>query len=542
MSTTTAGQLKEGLTKSGNRELLERWASQPVFTMFARYPDGTDKPAPVGEEPELLMVFYLEPGAAEAVAAESSSPEDGIEFYARQVELWDLARAARFYQCPLYWPEQELILSSAQLEVLGNTALVKDAIGTRRYTLITVLPLEGPAAAAGQPALLQRWAWLKEDDQAVDQEVEGKAHRILFDDRMNWGSDQGMPELPDDAVARSVLTPSEQQAFDRWAQPMLGLAHQPSLERKLPEGIQPLPGSPVPVSGLQSLAAMDELVQAFLLPGHQNLKLEVFDSALAPSDEATGEPEAGDAPARFRHFRAVYLAQGASAPMALCEDSLLIDELENLPLALPETPGLHPMPEALRARLLRYLAWELLHASRYADGVPFLMLGRMAGFLTAMPDNSGEPFYAQPDDPRYPYLARMTCGPAKVPVIVIGEQDGDRVCVPVGNQSLPEADVPEDLPMGDEMVLDGELNIWGHAGMLRVPAGWLDCPEQWYSGTRLAAPWVVEQVRSGLYLMDFVTSEGGAKDKKVESAIGTVVTVSMIAFALFVLLLNLTGG
>ena len=162
---------------------------------------------------------------------------------------------------------------------------------------------------------------------------------------------------------------------------------------------------------------------------------------------------------------------------------------------IPLKPGRYPLPEGVYAHLVRQLALALIWADKLRDISPGFLVTELPEMLFCpryvVPGDDKADYYVDRQDNRFPALARFSCPGAgdrvmECPVLVLGEQGGDYLCMALASMHLESAD---DLAVLDELQLvhpdyfDDEVvefSLTVGSELARVPARYIDQPASWY--------------------------------------------------------------
>ncbi|TGN39952.1 hypothetical protein [Marinobacter confluentis] len=466
MTKPDPARLRKALEQNDKKELLNVWADQPFLALFGQDQDGVERPISVFLGSYLAIVMVLDEDKEQHLI-DSVKADPDVKTFVRKVPLSELARLAYSDGATLALTGESILFHHSSLVLLGYTALLENEKGQTTYCKIKTFPLEGSANMDLAPGCVQRWTFTSDSS-------EERTPRVIFDDSLDWQSNPYLPALPDDAVPASGLTAQERAVFDRRAKPSLDDV--PAPLDVIDDGTWPAPSPLLPEDYLTGPRQIHAMLEAFLFPIAKRLKLSV-----QADDEKSVRFE-------IQYLDEVETASGASiTPLTLYSESLAPEELAALPFSLPADPGLHPFPSALKALFKRHLAWCLFAESRQIDGSFSFIAGPLRNLLSALPDNSDTRFVCNPEDQRFPYLARFRSEGQEVPVLVLGMQGDQCVCNPLEDQ-----------------VLNDEMTLWKLSGAFVLPVSGLDCPAHWYTGVRLSARYMLSDARKAVSMLGLV--------------------------------------
>lgn len=162
---------------------------------------------------------------------------------------------------------------------------------------------------------------------------------------------------------------------------------------------------------------------------------------------------------------------------------------------IPLKPGRYPLPAGMYAHLVRQLALALIWADKLRDISPGFLATEIPEMLFCpryvVPGDDKADYYVDRQGNRFPLLARFSCPGAgdrvmECPVLVVGQQGDDYMCVSMDSMPLDSTD---DLAVLDELQLvhpeyyEHEVpsfSLTGGYGVARIPARYIDQPESWY--------------------------------------------------------------
>lgn len=494
---TNASVLKRALRSDNPKLLMRDWAQRSFYALFTRDDQGWESAACVPFGRELAILVTLEKDEADGLI-ESLVSTDSAQLFVKSLPLWELARFAHSQNSTLAWAKEDLVFDQQALELLGYKALITKADGAETLVTIQVVRLEGGDEKSLVAGDLQWWS--------PGPGTEPAERVLVYDDSRYQQDDAWAPVLPDNSQPVSSLSEEELTVFERWAKPCLPLDFGTSDEVGAGAELEISPNEWLPEGCLDGPGKLYSLLDRVIFPEKRNFKLEVEPQTLVQDDEA------GDSsPLHFLKMRFLYLSQasegGRITPLCVATASFTQNELAALPFPLPTAPGMHPVPDYLLGLLKRQLAWGLFATSRRVDGGSPLLDGLTRNLLVAPPDNADELFVCDPDDKRFPFLAAFECKETLVPVMVLGKQDDNLVCNPLLDLDVPEAQVPEGLPLREDLILDGTMSLWALSGSILIPEKLIRCPEGWYKGVRVSAGKVLLDMNRNMHLIAYAMSD-----------------------------------
>jgi hypothetical protein len=525
--------LRGALDAKDERRLLKYWPEQQFFFIASRQPNGIEKPISVKFNGLTVLPFSRNRNEVEELIATLDATAAFTPPYPRKGTLQELARVAFYEDCGMIWVGEKILLEGLAPAVFATTSLLIGPDGSEQYYEVTPVPLEGNIPGALQPGSVQQWSITCHPEPTTpDQES-----KFIYDDRIDWLGNPALPMLFCDAVPRSALPKDQSAIFDRWLGPILGTEPEMPLNLDTTDAGAVETESPVPSAYLGSHQAMHTLVKRYLFPDLNNLKLEISMLNAAPGSDNEDPKDSGGS----LQLRILLVpAQGAmllTEPVKLYEETLTQEQLEAMPWKLPRSPGTHPFPEALRKYFIRYISWDLLQASRQLGSL-YLLQSSVRNLISAWPDNSISPCFTQPDDERFPFLARFLCGnagvPKDVPVIVVARLNDNYVCNPLIDIEIPAVDVPANMPDRDKLVRGGCMNIWRLSCSLLVPTEHIDFPEAWYTGVRVAATRMVRTTHFSLELLAYNPEKPRQRNVNNSSDPGFDKMIKWIGFGIIV--------
>lgn len=494
---TNASVLRRALRSDNPKLLMRDWAQRSFYALFTRDEQGSESAACVPFGRELAILVTLEKDETDGLI-ESLVSSDSAQLFVKSLPLWELARFAHSQNSTLAWAKEDLVFDQQALELLGYKALVTKADGTEALVTIQVVRLEGGDENSLVTGDLQWWS--------QDSGTESAERMLVYDDARYQQDGGWAPVLPDNIRPVSSLSAEERTVFERWARPELPLDFGTTDESDAAVGTEIDPNEWLSEDCLEGPCKLYNLLDRVIFPEKRNFKLE-----LEPENPVMDEKAGDSSPARLLKLRFLYLSQNSEGdritPLLIAEATLSQNDLTVLPFQLPTAPGMHPVPDCLLGLLKRRLAWGQFAMSRQVDDPSILLDGLMRNLLIALPDNGDELFVCDPKDKNFPFLAAFECKETLVPVMVLGKQDSNLVCNPLIDLQVPEAQVPEGLPLREDLVIGGTMSLWALSGSILIPEPLIQCPEGWYKGVRVFAGQVLLDMSRGMHLMAYAMND-----------------------------------
>lgn len=481
MTTPNPSQLRKALDQNDKQQLLSVWAGQTFWALFGEDEHGIERPISVvlGEQLAVL-VAQDEEKSKTLINAVDSDPN--VRTFVKSAPLSEMARLAYSDGGTLMMIGESILFPPSSLLLLGYTALFESDKEEPVYWRIKTFPFEGDGGADMAPGCVQRWSLLSG-------RKANKAPRIIFDDSLDWRHNPNLLKLPSKAVPASSLSEQERAVFKSRALPSLEDVPVP-INTADDDGMGFVASRAMPDKYLAGPKRLLTQVEEFLFPVAKRLKLDV-----QLTDESSIRFD-------FQYLDEEYTINGVRiTPVSLYKESLAVQELGHLSYRLPTEPGLHPVPAPLKGLLKRYLAWGMFSESRRLDGGFNLLGGQLRNLISAFPDNSDKPFYCDPGDQRFPYLARFRCAGQSIPVLVLGQQGDNYVCNAMEYAEIADNLVPEDIPFREGLISNGNMKLWELSGSVLLPSRYLDCPASWYEGVRLSARWMLADTRKCIVML-----------------------------------------
>ncbi|MFL1468206.1 hypothetical protein [Marinobacter sp. HN1S83] len=483
--------LRKALDENDKKHLLGVWAEQPFFALFCPDQDGVERPISVLFGDEVALLISLTEDQATNLISSVDSGDFGKPTV-KAVPLWELARLAYSDGGTLALVSESILFQRSTLLLLGYTVLLESGKGEPTYCRIKTISLEGEAGVDMAPGCVQQWSF-------TSGTKADKAPRLIFDDSLDWHQNPYLPRLPGEAEPASTLSAQERAVFDSRARPSFTNVSPPKKTANVGDGREPATNQALPDEYLSGPTQIYSLVEEYLFPVAKRLKLEVrpIGTDLTQFD--------------IQYLDEAYTINGIRiTPVSLYKESIRIDQLGDLPCQLPSAPGLHPVPGALKGQFNRYLAWGMFAESLRFDGSFNFLGGQLRNLLCATPDNGDTPFFCNPEDRRFPYLARFNCAGKAVPVMVLGAQGDHYVCNPLECAEIPEEQVPVDMPRREDLIVNGFMRLWELSGSVLLPTDYLDCPERLYKGVHLSARYMLSDARTEIAMLSHALKGGRA--------------------------------
>lgn len=446
-----------------------------LWTAAQRDGEGALIPTVFASPSGSLVLAGHDPGCLRK-RAQQLNPD--VELETMQASLEDLAQIVAYVHGQLLWVDGELrILLPAELcYLLRNSGLLSDPHGSPAIYSGEVVPLADEAGDRSQlTGRLQRWDCPQDTlVTAENSDLSSRSPVIwVYDDELDWSP----IALPDGARPRSELCTNGQQLFTR----ILVDAKPPASAQAGPYIRSPL----VPASLLGYFNRLYAEVEQLIPPADQ-LQLKL-----------TTATEAGETDTRLADCLLLDIVWPAGEGHLNCITSAwyLPSELQRCH-ELPSETGTHPMPQALRGRLVRHVSWALFHQSQRFEACHSKLMHSLPGFNRLKLSNSDDVFYPDSHDNRFPFLARANIASRELAVLIHGRIRSNFVCQPLDEMELPASEVPPQIPRWQDLVCPEEQTIllWQY-DLVLLPATMVDFPPRWYQGVRLQERYLVYLLR-----------------------------------------------
>ncbi|WP_029654524.1 hypothetical protein [Marinobacter daepoensis] len=534
LSVPTAAEFTETLNRGDHLKLIRDWADVVFHTVFVRKHPGLELPALHSVEGH--QSFMASPDANAILRAlDDFAIPDGADVFIKSEPLRELARNAYMLGAWLTWPGAGIVMNRSLMELLGMNALIPVRGGQERLYQAQVYSVQGESRE-GRSADVRSQAW-KVSGVSVETGLTLTDEFLVYDDGkfLLFDVDGGAVPAPRLRM-RSQLDSDEKVLFDTWDRPVydfeaLTRGEEDAVDDPAHDTYVPYP-SLLDEALLKSFRELERAVNNEIMPDSSRLQLEVS------KDEVFAEVEAPGADCldrvEGRKFWIVFedhpdwcLWLGGGG-LALTDYS---DEVW-----LPGSTGRHEVPEPLRLKVVRAIAWTLFWKGREPGTRVSLFPGQFGGLRPFRPDNLDRIFHPSLEDTRFPVLASMPCSTKQVPVLVHGEVPEGYVIEVLEQLKVPASDLPRGIPRRDSLLLNGAVHFCSMCGPIVIPKAAVEFPDEWYTGIRTSNTQLIS---------DFKTYLGGssqgkpAPDKDPDSP-GAVIGICLGVIALvlmFVLVL-----
>lgn len=208
--------------------------------------------------------------------------------------------------------------------------------------------------------------------------------------------------------------------------------------------------------------------------------------------------------------------------------------------ALPSKIGDHPASCKLRERIVTHLTWSLFrHGSSF---MPALFDTILIGVLPGVIANRDMPFQPDYADMRFPCLARWQRDTDEVPVLLLGEDKDDYICMPLTSEPLPELDTSGQGSLHSEPTNQVSTNtpLSVDGDRLAVSRSRIDFPDNWYQGIRVSDQYIKAKFFRSIQV---IAAANGIKDeeKKPQSTTSSPTQGILVACALVVIIIMIVA-
>lgn len=519
-------EFKQDLSTVNKRKLL-RWANCELHVVFYRNSSGQELPG-------LLQVgsqqCYVASSSQDALQRAMSNVklEDGSEIVIKTLSLAELARNAHIYNLSIQLIDKEdgLTIGGALMQLFGITAILQDDEGNEVIYEADAFFFEPEGDAETLPyGAVQHWRDIELEYTSAREPSEIKT-LYVFDDQLDWNNPH-FPELPDNAKALSELPSSAKAFFEHIRVPPLMSWDEESASTIVPE--PPYENSLLAANNLGAFNVLRAMVDQDIVP-------PVDDITLTIKKDIKHENEPADSPERWEIRVSFTTPMGFNAVFSpdWVEASLCKANTE-----LPDTTGTHLASEKLRERIVNHLAWNFFqHGRSFAKT---LFSTDLQGLLPSFIINSYGPFQPDYADERFPCLARFQCGEHGVPVLLLGQNEGNYVCMPLAFEEIPEADVSALVPRRSELISmeSKSMLLSARYDRLAIPASLVDFPDHWYQGIRVSNRYLKSKFIFGMRVNALMTEMENESATTANSSLKWIVVGCAVALIGVMLVMNL---
>ncbi|MFL1456284.1 hypothetical protein ACJO5Y_17735 [Marinobacter sp. GN3S48] len=534
----TGSEFFELLNQKDYLKLIRDWRDVIFHTVFVKKKDGLELPMLLDLQGNQAFLASPDPVGVRAALADFEAPE-GADVFIKPVPLGELARNAFMLGAWLSWLGEEIVMNESLMSFLGMKAVGRNHRGVECLYESQVLNLQKTGGEGGPEVMkAQQWHLSTISDGVVSREPEVA---YVYDDEVSvlLGADT---TLLNRSKGRSQLSQEEQALFDYWNQPVYDFSAlaDSTVEESGPEPEDSYIPRPSLISNeqLDSFFDLERAVHNQLMPVSDRLELEVLEGKAMSEKDTSGDADIEWVESREYRIR---FMDHSDWLLPLGGSGLPMEEFSEQ-IALPSQPGSYPMPENLKSRLVRHIAWVLFWKGR-DPGKPFsLVLGQFYPAIPYRPDNLKRLFVPDYDNPHFPFLASMACGPHKLPVLVHGEVPEGYVCESLEKWKVPARDLPRGIPDRDSLLINGVLSFGTMCSSLVVPVDAIEFPEAWYQGVRTSNTQLISDFR---YFLKARAAGGKISGSKPEASdpgsIGKVLMAGLSFVAFIALLIVMTG-
>lgn len=459
--------------------------------------------------------------------------ENGNDIIVSTMSLDELSRNAQLFGFNIVIvidSDDNLVLGGDLMRLWGMTALVEDDEGNDGVYEASAYPFEPLENANTLPyGTVQQWFEIEFNSPHDRVERELKT-LLVFDDQLDWNNPL-FPKLPKDAKPLSSLSPSAQAFFERMRKPLLMDINGTAKKDTSPEAVYQ--NSLITEDNLTDFRKLRHIVDSDIVPAASKITLSIKSSA--PSSNTSS-----DASERW--------TVRISFPMSMSENAVFLPEDVGASVckanqALPSKIGDHPASSALRERIVTHLAWRLFKQGNSFIHTTFdtILTGVFPGVIT----NRDTPFQPDYTDKHFPCLARWQRDTDEVPVLLLGEDKDDYICMPLNSEPLPEVDTSglcsRHSEPSNQVATNTSRSVAGDR--LAVSRTCIDFPDDWYQGIRVSDQYLKAKFR---HSMKVIAAANNIKDKEKNpptitssSTQGILMGCAMVAIIIMIVVLSL---
>ncbi|MCC4271095.1 hypothetical protein LL254_10265 [Marinobacter nauticus] len=491
-----ATEFMEALNSGNHLKLIREWGDVLFHTVFIREHPGLELPMLYSVDDH--HSFLASPDADEVQEAllERLVLGEDADVFVRAVPLRELARNAHMLGAWLNWFDAKIIMDSSLMELLGMKALVTLDDGQERLYQAKVYA--SPALnKSGTSANVSAQIWKVSD-------IEGGAglqrtrEFFVYDDSKSFAFAENEGSILS-SCKLSQLRAKEAMLFGTWASPVYNF--EAVTKDAVREADYLVEDTYVPHPSLLDEALLDsfrELERAInneIMPDARRLHLDVSKGQVFAELEEPGDDEMDRV--EGRKFCIVF-DDHPEWCLWLGGDGLAVTDYSD-EVWLPESPGRHEVPESLRLKIVRAIAWMLFWKGREPGSRVSLIPGQFAGLRPFRPDNLDRIFHPPLDDSRFPALASMPCGEQPLPVLVHGELPEGYVVEALEDLQVSAAELPRGTLRRDSLLLNGAVHFGSMCGPIVVPQTAIEFPDEWYTGIRTSNTQLISDLKAFLW-------------------------------------------
>lgn len=505
-------KFKQDLIKKDKRRLLS-WANCELYVAFYRHESGQEAPALLQGENEARYIAANDQETLQRFLTNAKFA-DGSDLLIKTLSLAELARNAHLYNLSIQLIDKEdrLTIGGALMQLFGITAILKDDEGNEVIYEADAFFFEPESDVETLPyGAVQHWRDIELEYSSAREPSEIKS-LYVFDDQLDWNNPL-FPELPDNAKALSKLSSSAKAFFEHIrVPPLMGWDEKPAMPH-VPAS--PYQNSLLGAKNLSAFNALRSMVDQDIVPAVDDITLTIKKD-IKHDDEPADSPERWEISVSFTTpmgFNAVFSPDWIEA--SLCKANT----------ELPDTIGTHLACKKLRERIVNHLAWNFFQHGR--SFVKTLFSTDLQGLLPGFIINSYGPFQPDYADERFPCLARFQCGENGVPVLLLGLNEGNYVCMPLAFEEIPESDVSPLIPRRNELISmeSKSMLLAERYERLVIPASLIDFPDHWYQGIRVSNQYLKSKFIFGMRLNTLMTEMENESSTTANSSLKWVVVV-----------------
>jgi len=532
LAVPTAAQFLETLNSGDHLKLIREWRDVVFHTVFVKKHSGLELPMlyPVDEH----QSFLASPDANEVQEAlEGFALPDDADVFVKAEPLRELARNAHMLGAWLNWLGAEIIMNSSLMELLGMKALVTVEGGQEKLYQAKVyaspaLNNTGPSANASA----QIW----NISQVVGgSDIQRSQEVMIYDDSKSLAFAENEGSILSSRKL-SQLTADEAALFDKWAAPVYDFGALTQGEEKGSDSLIQDTYVPHPSllddALLNSFRELERAINNEIMPDASRLHLEVSKEQVFAEIEESGDDSLDRV--EGRKF-CILFEDHPEWCLLLGGDGLALTDYSD-DVRLPSSTGRHEVPEPLRLKVVRAIAWTLFWKGREPGKRVSLIPGQFAGLKPFRPDNLNRIFHPPLDDTRFPVLASMPCGVQPMPVLVHGEIPEGYVVEALEDLKVQASDLPRGTPRRDSILVNDAVHFGSMCGPIVVPQSAIEFPDEWYTSARTSTTQLISDFKFFLQSQPRRRSAPGKDLDRPGAVIGICVGVMAFLLLLVVML------
>ena len=458
------------------------WADHEVYVPFIRYTSG-EEVALLFQERLLCHVNASYMAGAEQILSSTVISTHLQELVIKTLTLGELFCTANFHKLGIniFGEDHRLNLGSHAMCVLAEFTLYDDKENEKSLYSVTAFSFENDDCTTLLPkGAVQLWMpshlsatlpWSSKQEQAL----------LIFDDRLDWTNPR-FPPLPDNAKGLSQLPTMAQKSFQRMQLSPLPIKRDTPQAPAVPAAIYH--NSLLAEEKAKSFSRLLARVDKEIVPKAINIKLNVtHPSARSSAQDRANSWELQVSFISPRGGNIIFASELVDT--ALCKANA----------ALPNTVGTQCANHQLRQRIVKHITWMLFQHGRDLNFLFYGFFFDLQGLLPCSIINGYGQFQPDYTDDRFPCLARFSFGEYQVPVMLLGADKDNYICMPLASKALPETDAPRQIPHRSDLIdrSTGYVELKRRIDKLLIPKSLIDFPDHWYQGERISNKMVIDQ-------------------------------------------------